>query len=128
MLAKLGVVGDGHLQFVARIAHDVADDGALVVVEISPDKRYVFPSCRLVEELTSEIGLGYRGLRHYKQPGRVLVDPMHEPEPGVIDVVVGIVFEMPCEGVDESLGIVAMPGMNPRVPLNLLTTRTASSS
>ncbi len=37
---------------------------------------------------------------------------MHEPEPGVIDVVVGIVFEMPCEGVDESAGIVAMPGMD----------------
>lgn len=55
----------------------------------------------LVEELLAEKSLGIWCFGNDKQSRCVFVDAVHEAEPRVADVVVGVVAEMVGEGIDQ---------------------------
>ena len=112
MLPDFRVFKHRHLEFVARIARDVSCNGARVFLKIPPHEGHVFAACGLMEELVAEKRLGIWGLGHHKQPGRVLVYAVYESEPRVGNVIVWIVFEMPCEGVDKCAVVISVSRMH----------------
>lgn len=84
---------DSHLQAVFRIAADVAFHSSVVFSEFTPDQRHVLAMGCLVEELLAEKSLGIWCFGNDKQSRCVFVDAVHESEPRVADVVVGVVAE-----------------------------------
>ena len=57
IFASLGVVGDVHDAAVLRRAFQIADNSAVVFVEIAPDQGGVFALGGVVEELFGQYGL-----------------------------------------------------------------------
>ena len=51
MLPLFGIIEDGHLHPVFRVPADVSGDGAVVLIDNSPDEGDIFPLGGLVEEL-----------------------------------------------------------------------------
>jgi len=111
VLAYRGVSEDGHLQAIVRVAGYLATYGASVVLQGAPHEGVVVALGGLVEELHAERGLGVGGLGHHEQSRGVLVDAVHEAYAGVVGVVVGIVAQMPGDGIDERAAIVAAAGV-----------------
>ena len=112
MLATVAIGENRHFESVARIAVDVANHSTDPWIGNTPEHSYIFAPGGLLEKLTSEAGLGIRSLCHNKQSGRVFVDTVHKSHAGIIDIVIGIVPEVPRERIDECAVIVAMPGVH----------------
>ena len=107
MLAYGGVGKHSHLQAVVRVARYLAAHGTRLLLERAPYERVVVALGRLVEELYAQRRLGIGSLRHHEQSRRILVDAVHQSHPRIVGVVVGIVAQVPCDGVHQRTVIVA---------------------
>ena len=101
-----------HYKPVAQRAAYVAHNSTLFRYRHAPHERKILAARGLIEKLLAEIGLGIGSFGHHEQAGCVLVNAVHEAEPRVGDIIIGIIFEMPCEGIDERAGIVSVSGMH----------------
>lgn len=91
----------GHLHTVLWVASYVALDASFVFCNMSPHQCVVFALGGLVEELPSEVGLGFRSLGNDQQSACVLVDAVYKSYFRVVDVVFWEIFEMPGEGIEQ---------------------------
>ena len=78
MFAAVGVGGDMHDAAVGRVPLEVADNGAVVFVEIAPDEGLVFALDGVVEKLFGQDDLRLLGLGYEEESGGVFVDAVDE--------------------------------------------------
>ena len=106
------VIGqNGHLHTVFRITPHITDDCTFVLFHISPDEGTVTAFGGFIEELQTEIGLGIRCFGNHQQTGRIFVDTVHKPHMRVVGIVIGNIFHVPGDGIDERTVIIPVPGM-----------------
>ena len=101
MLAHLGVRWeDSHLHAVAHVSPDVADNGALVILEVAPKDSLVSAVRGLVEKLFGELRFGVGSFGYEQQSRRILVDAVNETECRVVDIEFRVVLQVPCYGIE----------------------------
>ena len=108
VFALISVGIDAHEQAVAQTAPYVALDGAVHLFHLAPHQRHILPLGGLVEKLQSQRGFGAGRLGHHEQTRGVLVDAVHQTHARVGHIIVGVIFEMPCESVDQRAVVVAV--------------------
>ena len=113
MLAHFASFGEyRHAQSVFRVAPDVAYYCALVLWEWSPNQCVVQTSRGMIEELLAKRGLGFGCLGNDEKSAGVFVDTVHESYLGVVRVIARVVFQMPCQCVDQGAAKVTTSGMH----------------
>ena len=100
-----------HLQPVARITGYVTDHSTAIILGVTPHYCIIGALRSLLEELHSQMSLCKSGLCHDKQPRCVLVDAVYKPYLRVIGVKIGIILQMPRNGIDERAVGIAASGM-----------------
>ena len=88
-----------HAQAVFRVAGDIPLDAPLVFREVCPNQGIVGAARGLFEELCSQPGLRIGSLGGHQQSAGVFVDAVYKSHVGVVGVVVGIIAQMPCNGI-----------------------------
>ena len=102
------------------VACESSFDGAAVLPESAPDEGVVGAFGRMVEELPCQMGLRFRRLGDEQQTRGVLVDTVDEADGRVVYVNFlifafshfRILLEVPGEGMEEGVFVVAVTGMN----------------
>ena len=78
MLAVISVRKDLEPHTIVRVAADVADDGTLILLEVTPDDSDIATLYRVHEELLCKVQLGLIILCNHKKSRSILVDAVHE--------------------------------------------------
>lgn len=123
------IVGDGmlayiavrrehcHLHTVFWISAYVALDTAFVFSDMPPHERIVLALGGLVEELASEVSLGFGCLGNDEEPAGVLVDTVDKSDLRVVEVVLRLILQVPCQCIEQRAVPVAVTGMHDKSSL-----------
>ena len=95
---------------ITRVARKSAFNGAAIFCERAPYQRIVGAFGAMFKELVSKIGLCLWSLGNQQQPASIFVDAVHQSDIGIVDVQ--FVAEIPCQGVQQCVFIVAMSWVN----------------
>ena len=101
-----------HLQPVARIAGYIANHRTTILLGIAPHYRIIGTLGGLLEELHSQMSLCKGGLCYNKQARCILVNAVYKANLRVIGIEIGIILQMPCNGIDERAMGISAPWMH----------------
>ena len=108
VLAVLTIGEHAHLQTVAEAASHMSGDSTVHLLHRAPHHSHILSLGGFVEKLLAERGLGIWRFSHHQQPGGVFIDAVNEPHSWVGHIVIGIVLEVPCKGVDQRAIVIAV--------------------